>query len=833
MLQQHNLNQQQQLSLQQQQHNLNFNTVHSPKIESNPAINQNYNTPKTNDRLIEAQSDDALQCLVNVAAAQQSIAIPGKTNQNESKKTADLNNAKSQSGIKLDQLNNNQNNQMQQRKSLMKIPQNLFSQEKFEKEFRHQDQLTKKSSPKPTPVINLEQSDSKQSNKKVKSEILDNEASKIFSDSFQKDKNSTNLTTTGMTASSLIDAIITYQINQDSSTNRPGSAMNKIKQDQINNQIVNQLSKMDDGKLNKTEDNNKKSPIKQLPQQNTTAPLNQISSKSDFGLPLPNFNHSAFANVTASNASSSISSNISPSSNSNINYNNSKKPNETNVESSKNLIVDQAKKTGEQSNNKNVNTINNIQFDYVGTKIFETMKKETASTNEKEITSKSLNASVQSSKNTAVTTSPTISTINSPTNNTSNSIVTTTTSKTTTDKLIGPSMPLLVSNKKPIKSNQSNEKMTDLNKSSSSNLSTSSNKVKEQTNKFDANNKTIDELKKSIKRPIDNVVTENKSLDNLNTNSKKVKLQESSSSQQSEPKKKSEQQSNNSCESGEKIDKEDVDNKLSTCTTSSIDSKSKQTTDEEKKQQAEGNKMVIEENKNDENVPIVESKNSKELIKDDESKIELTATFNNCNSKEEQNYLNSNNEIDCDLYSSASTPGEMVIDESFSSQPNSPIQQSEDDRKIETNFENGEKNIIKNETKNIISSSNVNLPFSSSALNADLKIDSLSSEIKQKNNELPIKSNFPVNLSNLSSSNSSEREELKDSPISDEIIDKNIDEDKKESTIVIDASNKLSNKTDQNLIIAPSIPSSINSNTNCIASNVDSKENGNEKDKKN
>lgn len=132
------------------------------------------------------QAHDAFQTLVNAAASQQSLAVP----QDSGKSKDTIDQLKDKSGF----FNH----------SALKFSRNPFTKEQFEKEIKSQD-LIKKQQQKMA-----EESAAKAAGRKTPLD-LDNQASKIFSDSFQKDSSRPSGV---MTASGLIDAIIAHQINQ-------------------------------------------------------------------------------------------------------------------------------------------------------------------------------------------------------------------------------------------------------------------------------------------------------------------------------------------------------------------------------------------------------------------------------------------------------------------------------------------------------------------------------------------------------------------------------------------------------------------------------------------
>ena len=137
------------------------------------------------------QAHDAFQTLVNAAASQQSLAIPPEKSKDDLKIRAD-----DKSGF----FNH----------SALKFSRNPFTKEQFEKEIKSQELIKKQ-----------QQKLADESAAKGRKTPHDLEASKIFSDSFQKDPpHSSNM----MSTSGLIDAIIAHQINLPDKGDKPSAS---------------------------------------------------------------------------------------------------------------------------------------------------------------------------------------------------------------------------------------------------------------------------------------------------------------------------------------------------------------------------------------------------------------------------------------------------------------------------------------------------------------------------------------------------------------------------------------------------------------------------------
>lgn len=97
-----------------------------------------------------------------------------------------------------------------------------FTKEQFERELRHPDPTIKKT------LEDAKDSSYKEHFRLHQQQLADNEASRIFSASFQKDNApKATATRTGFTAANLIDAIITHQINQTADAPRPSGVPGK------------------------------------------------------------------------------------------------------------------------------------------------------------------------------------------------------------------------------------------------------------------------------------------------------------------------------------------------------------------------------------------------------------------------------------------------------------------------------------------------------------------------------------------------------------------------------------------------------------------------------
>ena len=149
------------------------------------------------------EAHDAFQTLVNAAASQQSLAIPD-------------------SGKKDDQLKDKAGFFNH---SALKFSRNPFTKEQFEKEIKSQELIKKQ-----------QQQQQKLADENAAKSELDNQASKIFSDSFQKDQpHPANM----MTASGLIDAIIAHQINLPDKPDKPSASAGSFNASSIPSNYLN------------------------------------------------------------------------------------------------------------------------------------------------------------------------------------------------------------------------------------------------------------------------------------------------------------------------------------------------------------------------------------------------------------------------------------------------------------------------------------------------------------------------------------------------------------------------------------------------------------------
>lgn len=775
--QSHNLAQQQQINLQQQQaalqqqHNLHNLQMQKPDILTVQNVNQNYNS---NNNLNKSNSNnDRLMALVNVAAAQQSLAVPEKLNETKKvgQKQQQQLNSKTSNKIENQSINQlnlisqiNQVNQQianphHQGKSSIKMPQNLISKEKFEKEFRQQEQSTKQSVPPVVNVnmdtntsssLNLSKIDLKQNKKEISP---DTDGSQIFSESFKSEK--------PISKEKFIESIIRHQINQvDISSNRPGNLPKKLKQEPVNplTSLNNQAKIQEDAKLN-ISDSNKEDSSKKLDNKQQQK-NNQIS---EFGVSLPQFGYSAFANASKKLNEKQQSSN------------NSSESNKTNKE-----IVDLISSKTVEHPSKNL--MNTIPFDYVGNKIFETMKKES---NEKEITSSSSNTSSSFQKivNTTANTNPITTSITSTISNI--------TSKPT-EKLRGPSMPLLVSNKKPVKSKE-DEKKFEPNKSSLNN------KIINSTDDLKRDKSTIALSSSSLSAETINKRTIEKidKTDELINSNKKLKSEDANKSTEKEsneifnrklinaylePKQSLNKDVNNlaaeELKKDEQIDHENPTTSIMPSTTAN----------------------VTNSNKTEPITSTVDSTTNSEPSLKTDDKFEVDN-----NSKPKENYSNAL-DLDSNLYSPCTpdTPGEMVIDESvnspISSAPQSPIQSQTTTvtkQQKETDLETLSTSITSSSTASLASTfnKNTNLPFSSTELelnnfNEKQSIDKTNEKELIENNLSSSNSTFKENDFKLPENLCSNKEALKEEKNLEKVNDKDgaIKKDKiddtKESAVI-------------------------------------------------
>ncbi|CAN7937674.1 unnamed protein product, partial [Ixodes hexagonus] len=119
------------------------------------------------------------------------------------------------------QLQQQHQQQQQQVPQVLRMAREPFSREQFEREMRQQVSRDKRDeqSPKGPPPAFLSRTQQAE---------LDNEASRIFSQSFQKDSPKPSPSPQGITAANLIDAIITHQINQSTEPKQNPGAMDTI-----------------------------------------------------------------------------------------------------------------------------------------------------------------------------------------------------------------------------------------------------------------------------------------------------------------------------------------------------------------------------------------------------------------------------------------------------------------------------------------------------------------------------------------------------------------------------------------------------------------------------
>lgn len=135
---------------------------------------------------------DAFQTLVNAAASQQSLAVP----QDCGKQKDAIDQLKDKGGF----FNH----------SALKFARNPFTKEQFEKEIKSQELIKKQK---------MADESAAKAGRKTPLD-LDNQASKIFSDSFQKDSSRP----ANMMACGLIDAIIAHQINQPEKSDKASTS---------------------------------------------------------------------------------------------------------------------------------------------------------------------------------------------------------------------------------------------------------------------------------------------------------------------------------------------------------------------------------------------------------------------------------------------------------------------------------------------------------------------------------------------------------------------------------------------------------------------------------
>ena len=188
---------------QQQTTSQNKNLASVIQTSSSSMQQQLSNSAKTASNMLPlyTQSSDFqtnLLTLVNTAAAQKSLAIPSEGN-----KKCTMN----EEQLKEEDKNNFFN------QSALKFSRNPFTKEQFDKEMKNQELI--KLQKQQQQLIDEQQAAFKNERNKLTKYDLDPgefHASRIFSDSFQKDTSTTS--SQMLTAASLIDAIICHQINQ-------------------------------------------------------------------------------------------------------------------------------------------------------------------------------------------------------------------------------------------------------------------------------------------------------------------------------------------------------------------------------------------------------------------------------------------------------------------------------------------------------------------------------------------------------------------------------------------------------------------------------------------
>ncbi|XP_015793204.1 nuclear receptor corepressor 1 [Tetranychus urticae] len=169
-----------------------------------------------------------------------------------------------------------------------------FTKESFEKELRHQDSRLQDSyGRKSAESAELQNNQSKNLSRAQLVELGDIEASRIFSQSFQKDENPRNHSKGEITAANIIDAIITHQINQSGeegpgkeSQQSPNSAENKTSEvrpavstsanENAVSYSMNEQNKQQEREENLSKSFDNRTSFDQNQQQPQQMPINQI-----------------------------------------------------------------------------------------------------------------------------------------------------------------------------------------------------------------------------------------------------------------------------------------------------------------------------------------------------------------------------------------------------------------------------------------------------------------------------------------------------------------------------------------------------------------------------